>query len=129
MVEFVKGKALVGPVVTLIGGIYSLIVGLMGVIESLTTYQAIYATNPMIIVPGVMLLIFGIIILILGYFAAKGNMNANYITLILGIVLVLAWLFVLQPPPAPMPETSYYLVGIAPILFTIGGLLGVVLKE
>lgn len=129
MVEFVKGNALFGPVVSLIGGIYSLIVGLMGVINSLTTYQAIYATNPMIIVPGVLLVIFGIIVLLLGYFAAKGNMNGNYITLILGVVVVLAWLFVLQPPPAPIPVTDYYLVGIAPILFTVGGLLGVVLKE
>lgn len=129
MVEFVKGKALVGPVVSLIGAICSIVIGLLGVIDSLTIYQTIYASNPMIILPGVLLLIFGIIVLLLSFFAAKGNMNGNYITLILGVVLVLAWLFVLQPPPAPIPATSYYLVGTGPILFIIGGLLGVVLKE
>ncbi|MFW9964947.1 MAG: hypothetical protein ACFFCX_15360 [Candidatus Sifarchaeia archaeon] len=129
MVEFVKGKALVGPVVTMFGGIYSLVIGLFGVNNSLTIYLALFEANPMTIVPAVLALIFGIIILLLGFFAAKGNMTGNYITLVLGIVLVLAWLFVLQPPPPPVPEITYYIFGAAPIVFTAGGLLGVFLKE
>ncbi|MHA2320702.1 MAG: hypothetical protein ACXACG_03510 [Candidatus Thorarchaeota archaeon] len=60
MVEFVKGKALFGPVVTLIGGIFSLLVGVYGLIDP--GIMGLFETNPMIILPQVISLIFGIII-------------------------------------------------------------------
>jgi hypothetical protein len=108
MVEFVKGKALFGPVVTLIGGIFSLLVGVYGLIDP--GIMGLFETNPMIILPQVISLIFGIII-------------------ILGLLAVVVWLFVLQPPPAPIPEIHYYLVGVGPILYLVGGILGFVIKE
>ncbi|MHA2379962.1 MAG: hypothetical protein ACXADS_11865 [Candidatus Thorarchaeota archaeon] len=127
MVEFVKGKAFLGPALTLIGGISSLLVGVYGLIDP--ALMGLFETTPMIIVPQVASLIFGIIILVVGILAAKGNMNGNYIAIILGLIVVVVWIFVLQPPPAPVPEIHYYLVGIGPILYLVGGILGFVLKE
>jgi Na+/proline symporter len=83
----------------------------------------------MVVVPAATLLIVGVVFLLGGYFAAKGNMYGNYLAVILGIILVVLWLFVLQPPPAPFPEINYYLVGIGPIVILVGGILGFLLKE
>ncbi|MHA2071362.1 MAG: hypothetical protein ACW985_06205 [Candidatus Thorarchaeota archaeon] len=127
MVEFVKGKALLGPALTLIGGIFSLFVAVYGIMDP--AIMGLFETNATIILPQVASLIFGIIILVGGYLAAKGNMNGNYISIILGLIVIVLWLFVLQPPPAPINEIHYYLVGVGPILYLIGGILGVVIKE
>jgi hypothetical protein len=104
-----------------------LLVGVYGLIDP--GIMGLFETNPMIILPQVISLIFGIIILIGGYLAAKGNMNGNYFAIILGLIAVVVWLFVLQPPPAPISEIHYYLVGIGPILYLVGGILGFVIKE
>jgi len=126
MLEFVKGKSLVGPVIILIGGIYSIVIGLIGVILRLTIYKDWIEVS---ILPAYLLILFGIMVLLLGFIAVIGGMFSNYITLILGVVLILAWLFVLPPITVQGLTFTYYLVGVAPILFTVGGLLGVVLKE
>ncbi|MFW9850903.1 MAG: hypothetical protein ACFFF4_17385 [Candidatus Thorarchaeota archaeon] len=125
MLEFVKGKSLVGPGIILIGGIYSIVMGLIGVILKLTIYKG----SELSILPAYLLILFGIMVLLLGFIAVIGGMFSNYITLILGVVLIYAWLFVLPPITVQDLTFTYYLVGVAPILFTVGGLLGVVLKE
>lgn len=124
MVEFVKGKSLVGPVIILIGGIYLIVLGSIGVILYMTIN--FYDLS---ILPAYLLILFGIIVLLLGFNAAIGGMISNYITLILGVFLIYAWLFVLPPLPGPDLIIFYYSVGVGPILSTVGGLLGVVLKE
>jgi len=127
VVEFVKGKALFGPILILIGGIVSLLLAVFWMVDPLT--WQVFETNPIVVLPMVILLIVGIVFVLGGYFAARGNMYGNYLAVILGIILVVLWVFVLQPPPAPIPEINYYLVGIGPIVILVGGILGFFLKE
>ncbi|MFW9850967.1 MAG: hypothetical protein ACFFF4_17705 [Candidatus Thorarchaeota archaeon] len=124
MLEFVKGKSLVGPVMILIGGIYLIVLGLIGVILSQTRNW-----YDLSILPAYLLILFGIIVLLLGFISAIGGMMSNYISSILGVFLIYAWLFVLRPITVPELPFAYYSVGVGPILSTVGGLLGVVLKE
>ncbi len=126
MVEFVKGKALIGAIVVLIGGLIQLLSSVIAFTDPLT--WTLFETNATVILPGVLALVFGILVVFGGLWVAMGNSKGNYIALFLGLIAVILWHF-LQPPPAPVPYESYIKVLVSPFLYLVGGLFGISITQ
>lgn len=118
MVELVKGKLLIGPVVALIGGLLLLIAGIIGLTNPLLQFLMILL--PLLAVPLVMALIFGLIAMLGAILAMTGKSKGNYITAIIGIITTIGMF---------IPLFVISLAYIDPILILIGGILGIVIKE
>lgn len=126
MVEFVKGKALIGAIVVLIGGLIQLLGSVIGFTDPLT--WTLFETNATVILPGVLALVFGILVVFGGLWVAMGNSKGNYIALFIGLLGVILWLFLL-PPPAPIPYETYIKIPVPPFLYLVGGLFGISITQ
>ncbi|MHA2181370.1 MAG: hypothetical protein ACXAAH_08095 [Promethearchaeota archaeon] len=116
MVEFVKGKLIIGPIIALIGGSLLLIGGMISfplMVIALQIYL-LYA------IPFIMAIIFGLLGILGGIVGLMGNMKGNYIAIIIGFVTTIG-MFV--------PFFIYSFIFIDPILILIGGILGVLIEE
>jgi len=123
MVETVKGKMLIGPIIALIGGILLLIAGLIGLTNPLL--QALMALVPIIALSFVMSLLLGILALVGAFMAITGKKAGNYLTLIAGLVGTVG-MFI---PLYYVVMLVITFIFIDPILILIGGILGVLIKE
>ncbi|MHA1986205.1 MAG: hypothetical protein ACW98D_06170 [Promethearchaeota archaeon] len=114
MVEFVKGKALIGPAVSIIGGLLWLIgaIVVFAALGPLLLFLGILAT------PAIIALILSIIAILGGVVAATGNKLGNYITIVIGLIGVIGLFGFIAS-----------LAWIDPILVLVGGVLGILIKE
>lgn len=119
MVEFVKGKALIGPVVAIIGGLLLLIAGLIGLTNPIIQL-AIALGLGILVVPFAIALIFGLLGILAGLAAAIGKEKANYVAIIIGLIATIG-MFI----PLFLVSLAY----IDPILILVGGVLGIIIKE
>jgi hypothetical protein len=122
MVEFVKGKALIGAIVVLIGGFLELLFGVQSMLN-----PAVWAPLERVI-PSALALIFGIIVLLGGLLVLMGNNSGNTIAIIIGLLLVLVWSFLAEPPVA-LPYAYYIKAFVGPFVYLMGGLFGLSIKE
>ncbi|MFX1437521.1 MAG: hypothetical protein ACFFAA_10085 [Promethearchaeota archaeon] len=114
MVEFLKGKALIGPLIALIGAI----LWLMGNIYGLTRYIGFFP--PIFIfwwIPSALGLILAIVALVGALLALMGNEKGSLIAIITGAIGVVGmWFFI---------GHIYY---FDPILVLVGGILAKVIR-
>lgn len=123
MVEFVKGKLLIGPVLALIGAILLLIGGLIAVANPLI--QLAMTLLPTIALTFVMPIILGILGLVGAFMAATGRKVGNYVTIVVGLVAIIG-MFIPIYFVFPLVMSFIY---VDPFLILIGGIIGVLLKE
>jgi len=123
MVEFVKGKLLIGPILALIGAILLLIAGLIAVTNPIL--QLAMQLIPTLALTFVMPIILGILGLVGAFMAATGRKVGNYVTIIVGLVAVIG-MFIPIYFIFPLVMSFIY---IDPFLVLIGGIIGVLLKE
>ncbi|MFW9850965.1 MAG: hypothetical protein ACFFF4_17695 [Candidatus Thorarchaeota archaeon] len=126
MVEFVKGKALLGAIIVLVGGLLEVVTTIQGFLDPDT--WTVFETNATVIIPGIVTLIFGILVVVGGLLVAVGSSKGNYFAIILGLIIIIFWHFIL-PPPAPLPYDTYVKVTAAPFLYLVGGLFGLSIAE
>ena len=123
MVEFVKGKLLIGPIIAIIGSMLLLIGGLLAVTNPFI--QIIMAVFPTIALSFVMPIILGVLGLVGALMAATGRKVGNYVVIISGLVAVIG-MFIPVFFIFPLVMSLFY---VDPILILIGGILGVAIKE
>ncbi|MHA2127073.1 MAG: hypothetical protein ACW99E_17390 [Promethearchaeota archaeon] len=104
MVDFVKGKAIIGPALALIGGFLLIITPVF---------------IPLLTLPVIMAIVFGIIGLLGGLVSLTGRMIGNYIAIVIGLIAIIGTVNTL------FVASLYF----EPILILVGGVLGVFIKE
>jgi hypothetical protein len=122
VVEFVKGKALMGAIVILVGGLLELLFGVQSMLN-----PEVWAPLERVL-PSALALIFGIIVVLAGLLVLTGNNSGNMITIIMGLLLVLVWSFLAEPPVA-LPYAYYIKAFVGPLVYLMGGLFGLSIKE
>ncbi|MFW9908592.1 MAG: hypothetical protein ACFFEF_08445 [Candidatus Thorarchaeota archaeon] len=127
MVEFVKGKALLGAIVVLVGGLLEVLVAVQGFLNP-DAWTIFNSGNVMIFLPGVVAMIFGILVILGGFLVLIGNGKGNYLAIFLGLIVIALWHFLL-PPPASIPYESYIKILVDPFLYFVGGLFGLSIAE
>ncbi|MFX0022236.1 MAG: hypothetical protein ACFE9S_07905 [Candidatus Hermodarchaeota archaeon] len=124
MVEFVKGKALIGPAIIVVGGAFALIVG---VIVYVDLNYLLGLAFPEALVPPIVILILGIVGLLAGVLAVINIKLVNYITVVLGLIGIIYMYFVPEPSP-PIPYHYFVLSWIGPPIILVGGVIGVIMS-
>lgn len=128
MVTFVKGKNLLGPVITIFGGIFGLIVGAMAAVD----IYPILPSLPEALIPPIVSIILAILTLIVGILALINTKLIYFGAIILGIIGIIYMTTVPLPTP-PLPEQYYTLLWIGPPIVLVGGVLSaitnLILKE
>jgi len=123
LVEIVKGKGLIGPVITLIGGVFALTVGVIEYVD-LSSMPILPAEA---LVPPIIILILGAIGLLAGVLAVINIKLVNYIIIVLGLIGIIYLIFVPEPPP-PIPYHYFILSWIGPPIILVGGVIGVIIS-
>jgi hypothetical protein len=122
VVEFVKGKALMGAIVILVGGFLELLFGVQSMLN-----PEVWAPLERVL-PSALALVFGIIAVLGGLLVLIGNNSGNTIAIVIGLLLVLVWSFLSEPPVA-LPYAYYIKAFVGPLVYLMGGLFGLSMKE
>jgi hypothetical protein len=126
----VKGKALMGALTVLFGGLIGLVGGAQGMMDP-QTWSYFTTTNWFVIVPIGIWLIFGLIAFIGGFLVLTGNSTGNTVAVFSGLISMLLFAFLLQPPINQITlSLTYYVKGaVGPVVYVMGGLFGLSIEE
>jgi hypothetical protein len=118
-----------GALTVLLGGLVGLVGGVQSLIDPET--WSYFETNWFVIVPSALWLIFAIIAILGGFLAVTGNSSGNTWAVIAGLISVLGFAFLLQPPLTAITlSLTYYVKGaVGPVVYLMGGLFGLAIKE
>lgn len=125
MVELVKGKLLVGPILVLIGGVMLITACFVGY----TRFAPTLAVLPRLHISFITPLILGILSIVGAILALIGKTSVNYIIIIIGLVGTIGMFLPFAFYGLGAYLLVYQLAFIDPVLVLIGGILGVVTKE
>jgi hypothetical protein len=123
LVEFVKGKDLIGPVISIFGGVFALIVGVIVYVD----LRSMLGLPPETLVPPIIILILGAIGLLAGVLAVINIKLVNYIIIVLGLIGIIYLIFVPEPSP-PIPYYYFILSWTGPPIILFGGVIGVIIS-
>ncbi len=123
LVEIVKGKSLIGPVISIIGGVFALVVGVIVYVD-LSSMSILPAEA---LVPPIVILILGAIGLLAGVLDIINIKLVNYITIVLGLIGIIYMITVHEPAP-PIPYHYFILSWTGPPIILVGGVIGVIIS-
>ena len=123
MVEFIKGKLLVGPIVAIIGSVMLLLGGIWGV--CIPEMQVLMEIYPILYLTFVLPIILGAVGIVGAILVIINRKFGNYAVIIVGLIAVVG-LFIPILIVFPLVMSLFY---IDPFLILIGGILGVVIRE
>jgi hypothetical protein len=124
LVEFVKGKALIGPFVIFFGGLFSLIVSTNATLDIMDRLPG----NDAATLPAILYIIFGVIGLLIGLSCSLGKSILKYITLGWGVIGIIG-MIIMPVPPASIPYYHYIMIWIGPLVVVLGGVFSLLMKE
>jgi len=123
LVEFIKGKLLVGPIVAIIGSVMLLLGGIWGV--CIPEMQVLMEIYPILYLTFVLPIILGAVGIVGAILVIINRKFGNYAVIIVGLIAVVG-LFIPILIVFPLVMSLFY---IDPFLILIGGILGVVIRE
>lgn len=132
MVEFEKGKALIGPAIIVIAGILPIINGILAYLQ-VPGIMGGYDAYPF--APFAIQIILGFVILIvITVFARVPELKSerrigNYIALGTGLFELYGLIFILPPPPENIPYYFYIMIWINATLILIGAILTLIIND
>ncbi|MFW9799989.1 MAG: hypothetical protein ACFFD9_06115 [Candidatus Thorarchaeota archaeon] len=127
MVETVKGRAIIGPVILMVAGILPFITGFLVALQvpGIAGPGDMYGT----LAPFAVQAAFGIGVCVGGYILLRGDEIGGQGALIAGLIELLLATFVLPPPPSFIPYVFYLMIWGDVILILVGRLVGLALRE
>ncbi|UCC20911.1 MAG: hypothetical protein JSV62_06425 [Promethearchaeota archaeon] len=123
MVEFIKGKLLIGPIVAIVGSVMLLSGGILGLF--IPEIQIAMALFPILYLTFVLPIILGIVGIAGAVLVIVNRKLGNIIAIIAGLIAIIG-MFVPILVVYPLVMSLFY---IDPFLILIGGIIGIVISE
>ncbi|MFW9877730.1 MAG: hypothetical protein ACFFG0_31975 [Candidatus Thorarchaeota archaeon] len=123
MVEFIKGKLLIGPIVAIVGSVMLLSGGILGLY--IPEIQVILAFFPELYLTFVLPIILGIVGIAGAILVIVDRKFGNIIVILAGLIAIIG-MFIPILVVYPLVMSLFY---IDPFLILIGGIIGIVIRE